>query len=673
MAAIEERDGGALLRRQDVAAEPDPARAHARLRRRVPRAAVTGRRTSCSSRSAARRGCGRRTRSWPASLRRAGATVVDGARRAAARVAHVRADRARLGALGARAATARRSTSTARGRSLYSSTTAALLAPRAGGDPLRRPGRRQPPGPPRRSGSARSSGGGCATRRCSCRGARAGWPRRRSRAPDAVVVPVPVERRAARPARATSPRSRTARIRRRRASTACSPRGRRLGTTGKSSSSPASTRGLAAGEAWRPRSAAAARRRGPLRGDALARRVPRAAAARAGVRLRAAAGGLRHRAARGARRRLPARHHALARAVRGAAAGARSSTRGSSAGSPRGSGPRSTTRRPATPTRAAELLAPWRPEAVDRGGARAAAAAASLAAMTPISGQSVLITGAAHGIGAETARRLAARGARVSLVGLGDLEAVAADCPGSDHLRGRRHRPRRARRRRRRHGRGVRRHRHRCSPAPGSARRGFVRTHGPGDVRARHRGQPDRRVAHDPRLPAARDRAPRLHPAGRVDGRDRSRRSGSAPTARRSRASRTSRHALRVETQATASTSASPTSRGSTPRWSAAPTAPSSARACARCSPVRSPSTYPVSAAAEAVVRGIERRQRIVAVPRWLIAPDVAQADPPAADRARAAQGHRALRRAGRARGPRARERAGRRRRRGRAGRAPRA
>jgi NAD(P)-dependent dehydrogenase (short-subunit alcohol dehydrogenase family) len=51
--------------------------------------------------------------------------------------------------------------------------------------------------------------------------------------------------------------------------------------------------------------------------------------------------------------------------------------------------------------------------------------------MTPLSGQSVLITGAAHGIGAETARRLAARGARVSLVGLGDLAAVAADCPGA--------------------------------------------------------------------------------------------------------------------------------------------------------------------------------------------------------------------------------------------------
>jgi NAD(P)-dependent dehydrogenase (short-subunit alcohol dehydrogenase family) len=44
-----------------------------------------------------------------------------------------------------------------------------------------------------------------------------------------------------------------------------------------------------------------------------------------------------------------------------------------------------------------------------------------------------LITGAAHGIGAETARRLAARGARVALVGLApeELERVAADCPGS--------------------------------------------------------------------------------------------------------------------------------------------------------------------------------------------------------------------------------------------------
>ena len=53
--------------------------------------------------------------------------------------------------------------------------------------------------------------------------------------------------------------------------------------------------------------------------------------------------------------------------------------------------------------------------------------------MTPLSGQSILITGAAHGIGAEVARRLAARGARVALVGLGadELRRVAADCPGA--------------------------------------------------------------------------------------------------------------------------------------------------------------------------------------------------------------------------------------------------
>ena len=45
-------------------------------------------------------------------------------------------------------------------------------------------------------------------------------------------------------------------------------------------------------------------------------------------------------------------------------------------------------------------------------------------------GKVVVVTGAARGIGAETARRLAARGARVALVGLeGDaLRAVAAQC-----------------------------------------------------------------------------------------------------------------------------------------------------------------------------------------------------------------------------------------------------
>jgi NAD(P)-dependent dehydrogenase (short-subunit alcohol dehydrogenase family) len=52
-----------------------------------------------------------------------------------------------------------------------------------------------------------------------------------------------------------------------------------------------------------------------------------------------------------------------------------------------------------------------------------------------LQGKTVLITGAARGIGADAARRVAARGARVSLVGLepGELATVARDC-GSDAL-----------------------------------------------------------------------------------------------------------------------------------------------------------------------------------------------------------------------------------------------
>ena len=54
---------------------------------------------------------------------------------------------------------------------------------------------------------------------------------------------------------------------------------------------------------------------------------------------------------------------------------------------------------------------------------------------SPISGQVVLITGPARGIGAETARQLAARGARLSLVGLEpERLAALADQLGAGHV-----------------------------------------------------------------------------------------------------------------------------------------------------------------------------------------------------------------------------------------------
>jgi NAD(P)-dependent dehydrogenase (short-subunit alcohol dehydrogenase family) len=54
---------------------------------------------------------------------------------------------------------------------------------------------------------------------------------------------------------------------------------------------------------------------------------------------------------------------------------------------------------------------------------------------TSLSGRSVLITGAARGIGAELTRRAAARGARVALVGLEPEHlAAVADELGPEHL-----------------------------------------------------------------------------------------------------------------------------------------------------------------------------------------------------------------------------------------------
>jgi NAD(P)-dependent dehydrogenase (short-subunit alcohol dehydrogenase family) len=54
---------------------------------------------------------------------------------------------------------------------------------------------------------------------------------------------------------------------------------------------------------------------------------------------------------------------------------------------------------------------------------------------TSLAGKSVLITGAARGIGAELARKAAARGARVATVGLEpEWLAAVADELGPGHL-----------------------------------------------------------------------------------------------------------------------------------------------------------------------------------------------------------------------------------------------
>jgi len=55
--------------------------------------------------------------------------------------------------------------------------------------------------------------------------------------------------------------------------------------------------------------------------------------------------------------------------------------------------------------------------------------------MTPLKGRTVLVTGAARGIGAEVARQAAARGARVALVGLEPdrLREVCGTLPGTGH------------------------------------------------------------------------------------------------------------------------------------------------------------------------------------------------------------------------------------------------
>ena len=114
---------------------------------------------------------------------------------------------------------------------------------------------------------------------------------------------------------------------------------------------------------------------------------------------------------------------------------------------------------------------------------------------TSLAGKSVLITGAARGIGAELARKAAARGARVALVGLEpELLAALADelRPRAPVGGGRRHRRRRAEDRGAADRRHLRRAGHRRRQRRDRAADHGV--HGVGAVAgAHHRGEPDRR------------------------------------------------------------------------------------------------------------------------------------------------------------------------------------
>ena len=632
MAAIEERDGGALLRRQDVAAEPDPARADAGLRRHVPGAAVTRPDVLLVSLGGTA-GLREADEELAASLRASGRVGRRGRRRAAARVADVRAHRARLGALRARPPR-RAAIDEHRPRAVvYSSTTAALLAPRPGAIRFdapaagNRPGRHgiwQRPVERRRMRDAPllvpwsegGAGGGARAARGRGRRARPGRAlralRRSATSPRSPTAPIPAKKGldrvlaawAARPARGRGARRSAG------AARAAARAGPRDGVRFAGMLPRDDTGRCCAG-----RGSSSAPRGGRTTGSRSSRRSPTAACSS-----RALAGPVRGAAAR-ARARLAARRRDRARAIRTALDDPRAGYA----------------------ERASELLAPWRREAVDavvREQLLPRLARGHDPALRPVRPH--------HRRRARDRRRDRAPARRAGRARLARRprrpRGRRRRLPRLDHVPGRRHRPRRARRRRERHRRGASAGSTPCSPTPGSRALGFVRGDGPGDVRAiievnllgvwrtiraclphviERRGYV---------LPVA-SMAAILPPVGLAAyGAAKSGVENLGARAARGDAALRRRRGRRLLLA------------GSTPRWSAAPTAPSSAPACARCSPARWPSTT-----RERGSRGGRARdrapQRIVAVPALADRPDVAQADPPAADRARAAQGHRPLRR----------------------------
>ena len=235
-----------------------------------------------------------------------------------------------------------------------------------------------------------------------------------------------------------------------------------------------------------------------------------------------------------------------------------------------------------------------------------------------VRGKTVFITGAARG----SAPRRRAESRRA-----GQTWRWWASSPGARArgrtvrherclVRMRRHGPRGARRRGRRGGRALRRHR-RLHGERGHRPDGDCALHGSRRVRADDRDQPARRVAHGPRLPPARDRAPGLR--ARIASLAAAMHApGMAAYAASKAGAEAFGDSLRQEVKHLGvDVGVGYFSFIDTDMVRGADSHLLSATCDTRCHAARSAKTYPLSDAGQAIADGIEKRRRWIVVPPW--------------------------------------------------------